>query len=190
MQKTMSLHTSKSGQKARVAMAAILASESIFFFTLIAAYFYLRSDASNWPIAGASWPRLLFPAANTVLLLFSALSFTLGVRAVRHDQIGALKTWLVVTLVSGLLFVAGQAVEFSRSGMQITDQAFGGVFFTLMGFHALHVLAGIVILAFLLWQASLGDFSARHHTPVQVGAWFWYFVTGVWVVMFTALYLV
>lgn len=190
MQKTVSLHSSKSGQNARVAMAAVLASESIFFFTLMAAYFYLRSDASNWPMSGADGSRLLFPAANTALLLFSALSLSLGLRAIRKDQVAPLKAWLVVTLVAGLLFVAGQVLEFSHSGMQISDQAFGGVFFTLMTFHAIHVLAGVLILAFLLWQANLGDFSARRHTAVQVGAWFWYFVTAVWVVLFTALYLV
>jgi heme/copper-type cytochrome/quinol oxidase subunit 3 len=190
MQKTLSVHSSKSGQKAKVAMAAVLASESIFFFTLISAYFYLRSDASAWPMSGASLPRLVLPVANTVLLVFSALSFYLGERAIRRDHVGQLKSWLTITLVAGLLFIAGQVFEFSRSGMHISDQAFGGVFFTLMGFHALHVLAGVLILAFLLWQAALGDFSARRHTAVQVGAWFWYFVTAVWVVLFTALYLV
>ena len=122
--------------------------------------------------------------------MFSALAFYQGERAIRRGRVGQLKTWLTFTFAAGLLFVAGQVIEFSRSGMQITDQAFGGVFFTLMGFHALHVLAGVLMLAFLLWQAAQGDFSARRNAAVQVGAWFWYFVTGVWVVLFTALYLV
>ncbi len=190
MQKTMTVRSLKSGQNAKVAMLAVLASESIFFLTLVSAYFYLRSGNPSWPVPGASPSHLILPGANTALLLFSALSFYLGERAVRRDRIGQLKIWLTVTLVAGLLFVGGQALEFSRSGMQITDQAFGGVFFTLMGFHAVHVLAGVLILAFLLWQAGLGDFSARRHAAVQVGAWFWYFVTAVWVILFTALYLV
>ena len=170
-------------------MIAVLASESIFFLTLIAAYFYLRSDSTAWPVF-SSWQRLALPAANTALLIFSAIAFALGLDAIRRDKVNALITWLAVTLASGLVFVAGQVLEFSRSGMQITDQAFGGVFFTLMGFHAIHVLAGVIVLAFLLWQASLGDFSARRHAAIQVGAWFWYFVTAVWVILFTALYLV
>src|SRR5450759_3653748 len=78
MQKTIALNSIKSGQNARVAMAAVLGSESIFFITLISAYFYLRSDMSAWPMAGASLMRLVFPAANTTLLLVSALSFYLG----------------------------------------------------------------------------------------------------------------
>jgi heme/copper-type cytochrome/quinol oxidase subunit 3 len=190
MQKTIALNSIKSGQNARVAMAAVLGSESIFFITLISAYFYLRSDMSAWPMAGASLMRLVFPAANTTLLLVSALSFYLGLRAVRKNQLAQLKSWLAVTLGLGLLFIAGQVLEFTRSGMKISDQAFGGVFFTLMGFHAIHVLAGVVMLVILLWRANLGDFTARWHAAVQVGAWFWYFVSAVWVVLFTALYLV
>jgi len=46
------------------------------------------------------------------------------------------------------------------------------------------------MLVILLWRANLGDFTARRHAAVQVGAWFWYFVSAVWVVLFTALYLV
>ena len=190
MQKTIALNSIKSGQNAMVAMAAVLGSESIFFITLISAYFYLRSDMSAWPMAGASLMRLVFPAANTTLLLVSALSFYLGLRAVRKNQLAQLKSWLAVTLGLGLLFIAGQVLEFTRSGMKISDQAFGGVFFTLMGFHAIHVLAGVVMLVILLWRANLGDFTARRHAAVQVGAWFWYFVSAVWVVLFTALYLV
>ena len=170
-------------------MIAILASESIFFLTLVAAYFYLRSDSSAWPVF-SSWQRLALPVANTALLIFSAIAFALGLSAIRRNRVGALKSWLAITLACGLVFVGGQVLEFSRSGMQVGDQAFGGVFFTLMGFHAVHVLAGVIMLAFLLWQASLGDFSARRHAAIQVGAWFWYFVTAVWVVLFTALYLV
>ena len=90
----------------------------------------------------------------------------------------------------GLAFVGLQVLEFTRSGMRPNDQTFGGVYFTLMGFHALHVLGGVLMLITVLWRAFLGDFTPRRHIAVQIGSWFWYFVVGVWVVLFIALYLV
>ena len=73
--------------------------------------------------------------------------------------------------------------------MRIDDQAFGGVFFTLMGFHGLHVLAGVVFLSINLARARLGDFSPARYDAVEIGTWFWYYVAAVWIVLFAALYL-
>lgn len=173
----------------KLALGVILGSESIFFGTLLAAYLYMRADQPNWPTPEFSLARLLVPGGNTLLILFSALAAYLGLRAVRRGSLGALKGWLWATLLMGAVFVAGQVFEFQRSGMRPSDQAFGGVFFTLMGFHALHIIAGIVVLLALLVRAGLGDFSARRHVAVEIGVWFWYFVVAVWAVLFSALYL-
>ena len=89
----------------------------------------------------------------------------------------------------GLVFVTVQIYEFSSAGMHINDQAFGGVFFTLMGFHGLHVLAGVVFLIINLARTRLGDFSPTRYTAVELGTLFWYYVTFVWIVLFAALYL-
>ena len=61
----------------------------------------------------------------------------------------------MLTLLLGLAFVAGQVFEFGHAGLQIDDQGLGAVFFTLMGFHALHVLAGVVFLVINLARAAL-----------------------------------
>jgi cytochrome c oxidase subunit 3 len=95
----------------------------------------------------------------------------------------------MLTLLLGLVFVTIQIYEFSHAGMRINDQAFGGVFFTLMGFHGLHVLAGVVFLIINLVRTRLGDFSPNRYEAVELGTWFWYYVTAVWVVLFGALYL-
>ena len=93
-------------------------------------------------------------------------------------------------MLLGLLFVAGQIYEFSHAGLRIDDPAFGGVFFTLMGFHAIHVLAGVVFLTLNYLRAGLGDFSAERYEVVELGTLFWYYVTAVWFVLFAALYLI
>jgi heme/copper-type cytochrome/quinol oxidase subunit 3 len=101
-----------------------------------------------------------------------------------------LKTYLLMALLMGALFFAGQVFEFMHSGMRIYDSTFGGVFFALISFHALHVLAGITVLAINYARAWLNDFSANRHIAITVGTWFWYYVTAVWIVLFTVLYLV
>jgi cytochrome c oxidase subunit 3 len=190
MKETALMQHSRPGDTSRLALLVVLASETIFFGTLLSAYFYLRASQASWPLPTEPLDRLLLPAANTFLLLFSVLAVNLALRSIRQGNFTGLRTWLVATLLSGLVFVAGQIFDFTHSGMKINDQAFGGVFFTLMGFHAVHVLAGLVFISLILVRAFLGDFTHRRYLAVQVGAWFWDFIVGVWVVLFAALYLV
>jgi len=173
---------------AGLALLVFLAAETAFFGTMVMAYLYLRANetVNAWAEQSHS---LLLPAANTVVLLLSTLTMWQGLRAIRQGGARSLQTWLLITLALGFVFVGGQAAEFSRSGMRPDDDAFGGVFFTLLGFHALHVLAGVLILAINVARSGAGDFSARSYAGVELGAWFWYYVAGVWVVLFAALYL-
>mgnify|MGYP000916649847 FL=1 len=174
---------------AKVATIVVLGSETFFFGTLVSAYLFMRG-VYPWPLDGAPLSRLVIPAANTLLLLVSVLTMYLALRAARAGGKAALVTWSTVTLALGLVFVGGQVLEYTSNGMMPGDQGFGGVFLTLMGFHALHLLAGVVMLALIAMRARLGDFTPRRHTAVEVGAWFWYYVAGVWAVLFTILYLI
>lgn len=171
----------------RLALFVILGSESVFFATLLVAYVALRSQ-SVWPVEH-TLRRLAFPAANTCLLLLSMLPAARSITSIRLGSGEALSRWLAITLLMGLLFVAGQFYEFSRSGLQVSGQVIGAVFFALMTFHALHVLAGIFLLLFNLARSRLGDFSSTRYEAVIISAWFWYYVCAVWVVLFGALYL-
>jgi len=171
----------------KVALFIILTSESVFFATLLVAYAALR-DQNNWPM-DHSLGRLTIPLINTALLLLSVIPAARAIINVRNEKRHALLNSMNLTLILGLIFVAGQVYEFSHAGLHIDDQAFGGVFFTLMGFHALHVLAGEVFLIINLIRAKLGDFSSHHYSSIELGTWFWYYVTIVWLVLFVALYL-
>lgn len=173
---------------ARITLLLIFGIETVFFSTLLASYIAIRNGVR--PDLGAGWAVWLIPAVNTFLLVVSSLTATLGKRAIAHGHREELRFWLGITLLLGLVFVVGQIYDFSHSGMSPSDTAFGGVFFALIGFHALHVLAGVVILALIELRVLLGDFSAQRYTLVEVGTWFWYFVTGIWLVLYTSLYLV
>ena len=172
----------------RIALLITLGTESVFFVTLMVAYAALR-DQISWNVPHTLF-RLAIPLANSGILLVSALTAWWSGNAIRQDHKSALRSGLLITLLLGLVFVAGQIYEFSHAGLRIDDQAFGGVFFTLLGFHAIHVLAGVVFLALNLIRASLGDFNADRYEAVELGNWFWYYVAAVWAMLFVALYLI
>jgi cytochrome c oxidase subunit 3 len=188
MNTATSLHPMSKISTGRIALLIVLAVESVFFLTVLVAYAALREQV-NWNLPH-TLSRLAVPLVNTSILLVSAFVAWWSLTAIRRDNRSGLRIGLMVTLILGLVFVAGQIYEFSHAGMSIDDQAFGGVFFTLLGFHGVHVLAGVVFLALNLLRTNLGDFTAESHEAIELGNWFWFYVTAVWGVLFTALYLI
>jgi cytochrome c oxidase subunit 3/cytochrome o ubiquinol oxidase subunit 3 len=104
-----------------------------------------------------------------------------------------MRLWLVGTAMLGLTFVGGQVFEFTtfyREGLSIKTNLFGTTFFTLTGFHGVHVTVGILMLLILVvlsWRGSLGDDPAF---PVEMIGLYWHFVDVVWIVIFTLVYLI
>lgn len=182
------LNPSTQVSNGRVALFVILASETVLFATLIVSYIALRGQ-NAWPVEH-TLRRLAFPLVNTSILLSSALLARAAERGIRAGRGNVLRGLLMSTLVLGMIFVVGQAYEFSHAGLQVSGQVVGSIFFALMSFHALHVLAGVVVISLTWIRAGLGDFSAERHEPVTLGTWFWYYVCAVWIVLFAALYLV
>jgi len=172
----------------KVGLFIILASESVFFATLLVAYIALRGQ-TNW-VMDRSLGRLIIPLLNTAILIFSAIPARLIIPNIRDGKQSTALTSMITTLILGLVFVIGQVYEFSHAGFHIDDQTFGGVFFTLMGFHALHVLAGEVFLIINAIRTRLGDFSSHNYSSLELSTWFWYYIIGVWLVLFAALYLI
>lgn len=183
-----STHPMSRFSNGRIALLITLTIESVFFVTVLVAYAALR-DQVNWNVPH-TLTRLTIPLVNSGILLASALVAWWSMDAIRRDNPSALRGGLLITTLLGLIFVAGQIYEFSHAGLRIDDPSFGGVFFTLLGFHAVHVLAGVVFLALNLVRANLGDFTAGQHEAVELGNWFWYYVTAVWAVLFVALYVI
>jgi len=172
----------------KLALFVTLGTESVFFVTLLVAYIALR-DSVTWNVPH-TLSRLTIPLINTGVLFVSTIMAAVSLRSIRRDDRTALQNNLMITVFLGLFFVAGQLYEFSHAGLHISDPSFGGVFFTLMSFHALHVLGGVVFLGLDYLRAGLGDFSGTRYEAVELGVYFWYYVAAVWLVLFVALYLV
>ncbi len=173
-----------------VGMVMALASWSMLFASLFFAYAVLRMAASVWPPEGtAPLPRLL-PAINTAVLLLSSVVLWRGADP-RRERPGALRRALGLTIGLGSLFLALQLavwVPLWRHGFRIDSGIYASIFYGLTAFHALHVLAGLVALVWLLRGAREGRYVSGRQNPVRLTAMFWHFVDVVWLLMFVVVY--
>jgi cytochrome c oxidase subunit I len=168
-----------------------ISSEAVFFLSLIATFVIYRTASPSGPGPQilevgrtALFSALLFASSGTIVLAERRLA--------RDDQVGFRRWWLA-TILLGAAFLVGQALEYRRlfaEGIEIGTNLFTSAFFTLTGFHGLHVLIGLAMLAVVAGLARAGDFAhGRRHAAVASVAAYWHFVDVVWVVVFTVVYL-
>jgi cytochrome c oxidase subunit 3 len=123
------------------------------------------------------------------MLITSSVTCQIGIWAIRRgDRKGLLRAF-TVTIVLGILFLAGQLYDYSLLGFGVNDGVFGSTFYTLTGFHGAHVFAGVLMLGVILYRGMAGQFSGRHHDAVEATSLYWHFVDVVWICLFTLLYI-
>lgn len=169
-------------------MIFFITSEALIFANIIAAYLYLEIRQGSWHLP----TELAFPLINTAVLLGSSFPVHLAGSGIAKGDQRRLKLGLLLTMLMGAFFLGGQVYEYSGLfGEHFTPQAsvFGSSFFTLTGFHGLHVTVGLIFLLIVLLRALRGDFTAKKHFAVEAGEMYWHFVDGVWVVVFSTVYL-
>ena len=169
-------------------MILFIASEAVFFLMLVLAYVNFHK------VTGATAAAQLDTMKTGLfsIALFSS-SFTMWLaEKAREKEHGSAKFWLFVTIALGGVFIFGQGLEYSRliaDNITISRDLFGSTFFTLTGFHGLHVLIGLLLLSILLALAIFG----RKHEPTNIGmqsaALYWHFVDAVWFVVFLVVYI-
>ena len=165
-------------------------SESMFFMALFLAWFYLRATNRDWPPVGLHTPSIAPAIFNTVIVLISAVVVWIGNRAMaRGNQRGMLRAFVVAAAL-GVVFMAVQIAEFADFALLAQGSAYGSTFTFLLFFHVLRVFIGVTLMGVVLVRGLLGQFSAQRRLMVQGTAFYWFFITGVWLVVFAVLYLV
>jgi cytochrome c oxidase subunit 3 len=173
-------------------MVLFIASEVMFFGGLFGAYFTIRSAAPTWPPEGTPHLETWYAAVLTTILVSSSVTMQFGVWAIRRNEQRRLILWLVISLLLGLAFLAGQANEYRtliEEGMTLSSGVFGSTFFTLTGFHGAHVAGGAAFILIVLLRARSGQFTARYHDTVEMASYYWHFVDVVWLGLFSTIYL-
>ncbi len=174
-------------------MTVFLGSWAMMFCALFFAYGFLRSHQAVWPPVGAPPLPLVTPAINTAVLVASSVAFGRGLEQLRRGNRRALTAWVALTLALGVGFLVGQLATWRavfHQGLRISSGLYGSVFYTLTVFHALHVVAGVVVLATVLVKSIRGSYTEHNVTNVRLCGMFWHFVDVVWILMFVSLYLV
>jgi heme/copper-type cytochrome/quinol oxidase subunit 3 len=175
----------------KLGVLLFLLSEGTFFAFLIIAYVYYHSVSNTGVIAA----RVLDPVKSgiySVFLLSSSFTVWHAEKMLRRGKQAAFRNWLLFTIVLGAVFLVGQGLEYKHlyaEDVTVSRDIFGTSFFTLTGFHGLHVLLGLIALAVIFFLALKGDFSEKHSSAVEAVALYWHFVDWVWVVIFSVIYL-
>jgi cytochrome c oxidase subunit 3 len=157
----------------------------------------------------------MFGAINTAVLIVSSLSMALAVRAARLGQQQALQILLLVTIFFGLAFLGVKAFEYHAHWVDNKVPLFAGhwdysntkdfpnqaqyarpaqilfcFYFFMTGFHAVHMLVGVVLMLTIFMMARRGKFGPTYFTPVEISGLYWHFVDIVWIFLFPLLYLI
>ena len=127
-----------------------------------------------------------------MILLASAVTMHWSLRAVRVNDRAKLIRLLAYTAALGAIFLVVQGFEWIRLihfGLTVSSSVYGGMFYTLIGFHALHVLGALIWLLVVVMLATRGRFSKERHVGLQTCGMFWTFVVGLWPVLYGLVYL-
>lgn len=166
-----------------------LTSIGTLFLIFLGGYIVLHNNAESWPGRGVQPPRGLL--GSTLVLVASSLAFSLASRAQRRDDERAVQRWLALTAALGCAFLVTQALLWRaaiRAGLTTDLDAYGAVFFSLTGLHALHVLGGLVYLFVLLFLSRRPRSFEAHPLRLRFGAIYWHFMGAIWIVLFSVLY--
>jgi cytochrome c oxidase subunit 3/cytochrome o ubiquinol oxidase subunit 3 len=179
---------------AKVGMLAFLLSEVAFFSTLITTYVvFLEQTKASTP-SPAEVFHLPLVLVGTACLLSSSLTIHLAERAMRRDNRAGFLGWWGLTILLGATFLACTGKEWHEliyiDGLTISRNMFGSAYFTLVGFHALHVTIGLILLSTIFMLAWRREISQHNHTAAEIISWYWHFVDAVWIVVFSLVYLI
>lgn len=176
----------------KVLMWTFLASECMFFGTLISNFQVQRGRSLNGP-----YPHdvinIPFTSVSTFALLMSSLMMVLALAAIQRNDVRGMKIWTLACAFLGTLFLGGQFFEFTQfvaeKGLKLSTNIFGGSFFVLTGFHGTHVTIGVIWLISLYFAAARGKITQKDSLSVELAGLYWHFVDIVWVAIFTIVYL-
>jgi len=176
----------------KMAMWLFLGSECLLFGGLISTYMLYRGRQGSGP-GPAQVFDIPLTSVSSFILLMSSLTMVLAVNAAKRLDDKNTRLWLMATALLGALFVGGQVYEFTafyQEGLGFTTSLFSSSFFTLTGFHGVHVTLGVVMLIALAAIIGRGRITGDKAEVVEIVGLYWHFVDVVWVVIFTLVYLI
>jgi cytochrome c oxidase subunit 3/cytochrome o ubiquinol oxidase subunit 3 len=118
----------------------------------------------------------------------------LAERAFRRGHAGGFQLWWLITILLATAFLVSTAFEWQRlifkDHLTISTNLFGTTFYSLVGLHASHVIVGLILLVLVFILSLRGYVTQSHAEHVEMLSWYWHFVDGIWIVVFTVVYMI
>jgi len=175
--------------RGKVGMACLIIAESAIFTIFVVAYLFYVGKSLSGPT-----PRevLETPIFYTICLLSSSLTIHFAGKALEHGRRAAFVLLWLLTIALGAFFLYGTGQEWHRliyeHGLTISTNLFGTTYYSLVGLHAFHVTAGLIMLTIVLLFGLAGRVGRDQSARIEVLSLYWHFVDAVWVVVFTVVY--
>src|SRR6201993_4003016 len=175
--------------RGKVGMVGLIVAESAIFTIFVVAYLFYVGKSLTGPT-----PRdvLETPLFYTICLLSSSLTIHFAAKSLARDRVGTFLGLWMLTIVLGATFMYGTGQEWHRliyeHGLTISTNLFGTTYYSLVGLHAFHVTAGMIMLIIVAIFGFAGRIGREHSHRVEVLSLYWHFVDVVWVVVFTVVY--
>ncbi len=190
---TRDAHVSSTGlSNVKLGMWLFLGSECLLFGGLISTYMLYRGRVSDGPTPEQIYD-IPFTSVSSFVLLMSSLTMVLAVSAAQKKDDRGINLWLTTTALLGATFVGGQVYEFTafyNEGLGFSTSLFGSSFYTLTGFHGVHVTVGIIMLLALVAINKRSSVPGSKSETVEMIGLYWHFVDIVWIIIFTLVYLI
>ena len=175
----------------KLAMWVFLGSEFLFFGAFISTFLLYFRETNGQP--GVELFDIAFTSISSFILLMSSLTMVLAHNAHAQRDMRRLRIWLLATAFLGMVFIGGQAFEFTtfyNEGLQLTNSPMSSAFFVLTGLHGAHVTIGIVMLLTTYVLTKTGKIKPDQDVKTEMVGLYWHFVDIVWVLIFTVVYLI
>ena len=181
----------------KIGMWLFLVTDAMSFSGFLIAYGILRATR-QWPVPSQALGGVNLSGFMTFLLICSSVSMVLAIDSCKRKNRNGMLGWLAFTIFGGASFLGIQAFEYhhliTELGMSFNSYAhgnglFASTFFSITGFHGLHVLSGVIYLIVMFILAYRGDFDNGDYNLLEIAGLFWHFVDLVWILVFTFVYL-
>jgi cytochrome c oxidase subunit 3/cytochrome c oxidase subunit I+III len=169
-------------------MLLFIVTEACLFVLLFFSYFYLgHLWRGSWP---PEPPKLTLALTMLIVLLASSVTLHWGEQAEGRGATSSARLAVGSTVVLGAVFIALQALEYRDhlKTLRPTSNAYGSIFYTITGFHGLHLVLGLLMLVYVLVLPEIGPARKPPHRSLTNAALYWHFVDAVWVVIVAILY--
>jgi len=172
-------------------MWLFIGSEIMFFTAFFAMYIIMRN--AHPELVKPHQLNVLIASINTFILIVRSLFMTNAVNASKEGEGKGMTKNLLITALFGLAFLVLKAVEYTgeiKEQLLPSTNIFYSCYYTMTGFHGLHILIGVVVMLVLAFRAHRGDFTKTYNSPIEVCGLYWCLVEAIWFFLFPILYLV